>query len=300
MLQSLLRTPLRTFLFAFCLSISAIWTASHSLAQDKTDGKKPKVNVQQLLQKGQEAYEDEKFEESVKIFQQIVDAEPDFGAGWMMLGLALHSNKELDKALVAHAKSAEFDEFKQTGFYNQGCVYAMQKNADKAFEFLNKAVSVGFRQVEQYDSDADLDNIREDARFKKLMYRVKNNGREMFELDDLVGEWTFKSGKRAGKEIEGERLQGTAKFTKEKVTIPAGPDSTFVMKFKINTEKRIPQIDLEIESGPVSEGKAVGLIKMEEGKLHLCYEPTGEKRPTKFDSTEENGCFYFVLEKKTN
>ena len=45
------------------------------------------------------------------------------------------------------------------------------------------------------------------------------------------------------------------------------------------------------------EGKAVGIIKIEQGKMTLCYDPAGLKRPADFKSTADNGCFTFVLTK---
>ena len=68
------------------------------------------------------------------------------------------------------------------------------------------------------------------------------------------------------------------------------------MNYKLDTSKEPIEINMDIDSGP-AEGKAIGIIKMKKGKLVLCYDPQGESRPKKFETTEDNGCFMFVLEK---
>lgn len=275
-------------------SLSLCLPANATRAQDKDD---KKVDAQKLFSDGQQALQDKKFEEAAKAFEAVLKEVPDQPFAWHLLGFSYHSQGDYDKALKAHEKAASFDETKTEATYNIACVYSLKKEQDKAFEYLHKAITAGFRDMTYFETDTDLDNLRKDPRFKKILARVKNKGAEPLEIEELVGDWTFKKGTRASEEVAAERLQGSAKFDKEKVTIPAGPGSSFVMRYKINKESKIPQIDLEIESGPVNEGKALGLIKFEEGMLHLCYDPKGEERPAKFQSTKENGCFYFVLEK---
>jgi len=49
--------------------------------------------------------------------------------------------------------------------------------------------------------------------------------------------------------------------------------------------------------GPIPEGKALGIIKMEKGKLFLCYDSMGAERPKKFATSEDDGRFHFEMEK---
>lgn len=60
-----------------------------------------------------------------------------------------------------------------TGFYNLACSYSLDKNADKAFEALNKAVEYGFKSKRQYDNDADLVSLRSDARWLTLSAKLQ-------------------------------------------------------------------------------------------------------------------------------
>lgn len=118
--------------------------------------------------------------------------------------------------------------------------------------------------------------------------------------DKLAGEWSFVSGKKMGEAIEKDRLNTKTTWTKDTITIPAGPDQKFVMKFTLDTSKTPATIDMEIKEGPVNEGKAIGIIELKGDELKLCYVPlmgADEKRPTKFESTEDYKTFLFVMKK---
>ena len=116
-----------------------------------------------------------------------------------------------------------------------------------------------------------------------------------FDAKKMVGNWALVSGKRAGADVAEERLAAVVKVSEKTFTMPAGPDASFVMKYEIESSKSPVQIDLEIESGPVPEGKAIGIVKMDGDKMVLCYDPTGQTRPEKFETSEDDGFFMFVM-----
>jgi uncharacterized protein (TIGR03067 family) len=118
-----------------------------------------------------------------------------------------------------------------------------------------------------------------------------------FDAAKLVGDWTYVEGTRAGEKIDKERLEAKVTIKKDELHIPAGPDMKFVMAYKIDTTKSPAAIDMDIKDGPVKEGKAVGIIALDGDTLKLCYDPMGAKRPEKFESTKDNGAFYFVLKR---
>lgn len=117
-----------------------------------------------------------------------------------------------------------------------------------------------------------------------------------FDAKKLEGSWTYVEGKRSGDAAAKESLQGKVTFTKDTITVPAGPDMKFTMAFKINAKANPVEIDIEIKDGPVNEGKAVGIIEVTGDTLKLCYS-AANKRPKKFESTKDNGAFYFVLKR---
>jgi uncharacterized protein (TIGR03067 family) len=120
-----------------------------------------------------------------------------------------------------------------------------------------------------------------------------------FDAGKVVGDWTYVSGTKSGEAVEKNRLQGKVTFTKDTITLPADENQKFVMGYTIDAKSSPATIDMEIKDGPAKEGKAEGIITVEGDQLKLCYVPTfaGGKRPTKFESTKDNGAFLFVLTK---
>ncbi len=117
-----------------------------------------------------------------------------------------------------------------------------------------------------------------------------------FDAAKLVGKWKISEGHKMGEALEKERLNSEITFTKDEIHIPAGPEGKFIMSYKINSQKTPIEIDMEIKDGPVKEGKASGIIELKDDTLKLCYNPMGD-RPTKFESTKDNGAFYFVMKR---
>ena len=56
----------------------------------------------------------------------------------------------------------------------------------------------------------------------------------------------------------------------------------FVMSYVVDESKTPHNIDFNIESGPVPQGKALGIFKLEDGKMTLIYDPDGTESTRKF------------------
>jgi len=57
-------------------------------------------------------------------------------------------------------------------WYNLGCSYALLGEKDKAFDVLSRAVDLGYRDQEWLLEDVDLESLRQDPRFARLLYRI--------------------------------------------------------------------------------------------------------------------------------
>jgi uncharacterized protein (TIGR03067 family) len=121
-----------------------------------------------------------------------------------------------------------------------------------------------------------------------------------FDPAKIVGAWTIASGQRAGDKVDKERLPPQITITKDTITVPAGPDQKFLIAYKVDAKANPVAIDMEIKSGPVSEGKALGILVPEGDGFKLCYvvDDGNAKRPAKCESTEKNNAFLFVLKPK--
>ncbi len=72
--------------------------------------------------------------------------------------------------------------------YNLACALARQKKIDKAFEHLNRAMALGFRDRKHIAEDADLENLRSDKRFVEVLKVAKAPA------TNPTTNWSFSSG----------------------------------------------------------------------------------------------------------
>lgn len=89
--------------------------------------------------------------------------------------IAAAEAKEYDKALKIALKAQKIADVGLTN-YNVACMYSLTGNKDKAFEYLERAIKKGDfpRSItDQMESDSDLDSIRKDARYKKMLELAK-------------------------------------------------------------------------------------------------------------------------------
>lgn len=127
--------------------------------------------------------------------------------------------------------------------------------------------------------------------------KPKSAPKTTFDAAKMLGDWTYVSGEKSGEKLPKDRLQGTVKITKDKLTIPSGTDKPFIMAYKLDTKNNPVTIDMEIKDGPIAEGKAKGIVAVDGDTLKIAYHPTGGARPMKFESTKENDAFFFVLKR---
>jgi tetratricopeptide (TPR) repeat protein len=59
-----------------------------------------------------------------------------------------------------------------TIWYNLGCSLALLKQRDSALKALKKAVELGYSDHEWMSRDRDLESIREDREFKRLLKKI--------------------------------------------------------------------------------------------------------------------------------
>jgi len=93
------------------------------------------VSGQDLSQEASQAYENKNFRESARLYVQAF-------------------NKGEDQTNNA---------------YNAACSYALNGEKDRAFEYLKKAVDLGYTNVNQIKSDSDLESLHSDPRWQRLL-----------------------------------------------------------------------------------------------------------------------------------
>lgn len=126
-------------------------------------------NADELMTTGTELMNSQEFARAAQVFRKVVEIQPDNGMAWFRLGYCLHIDGQLDEAIEVHRKAAEFDGTGPVAAYNLACAYSLKDNNDAAIEALQKALEMGFDDLTQIRSDSDLDNLRNDERFRKIL-----------------------------------------------------------------------------------------------------------------------------------
>ena len=110
------------------------------------------------------------------------------------MGMSLHSLGKWEQAIAAFEKNVAIAQ-NPSSMFNIACGYSRLKQNDKAFEWLEKALTNGAAFTVNLETDEDLANIRQDARFKKMTELADRQKRpciysaEARQFDFWVGDW---------------------------------------------------------------------------------------------------------------
>ena len=147
------------------------------LTEDQTERIEDRLTAMEmsgLLASAQTLIAGGKWAEASIAYKAIVEKLPDNTNAWFNLGYSLHAQGQLDEALVAHKKAAARPGPNQIlGTYNTACAYALKGDKDKAFEWLRKAAKAGYDDTEHMVGDSDMDSLRDDPRYKKIIELMK-------------------------------------------------------------------------------------------------------------------------------
>jgi tetratricopeptide (TPR) repeat protein len=104
-------------------------------------------------------------EQAVKIYGQDGDL-------WWRLGQARLAAKEYDPSIEAYQKALELgafgNKFKAGAQYDIACAYALKGEKDRAFDWLNRSLASGFRDLQHVRTDTDLDSLHTDKRWEEI------------------------------------------------------------------------------------------------------------------------------------
>lgn len=153
--------------------IASVFLLTLLCAAASGQGATPEPDAAALRRDAAAAVQNGDFATAAAGFRKLTEADPDDAHAWQMLGYSLHAGGKLDEALPAHEKAAGFAATASSASYNVACVHALQGRADLAFDWLDKAVARGFADAELLGKDTDLDALREDPRFAKLVAAVR-------------------------------------------------------------------------------------------------------------------------------
>jgi beta-lactamase regulating signal transducer with metallopeptidase domain/tetratricopeptide (TPR) repeat protein len=117
--------------------------------------------------------EEEAWREQLSRYRALTQKYPTAGRAWFNLGYAQLQAGENQASAQSFAKAMELGYRPGTSAYNTACAHAKAGNVDAAFDWLNRARSLGFKLYDYLDDDSDLENLHSDPRYTQLMREVR-------------------------------------------------------------------------------------------------------------------------------
>ena len=130
------------------------------------------------------------FAGAAEILTGITNRAPDNATAWALLGFALQSQGELDQAIVAHQRAAQFEQTAPRAMYNAGLAYALKGDNDEAFTWLGRAQATGKLNMTQIGLDPDAESLRGDPRYRSLFPTPQEYADPFTEPVQVIREWT--------------------------------------------------------------------------------------------------------------
>ncbi len=108
-----------------------------------------------------------KFE--IDFFKKIIQEKPNYTEALIPLANAYTKTGQYKKGLEIDKRLAELKPKDPIVFYNIACNYSLLNNSKEALNYLNKAIKLGYDDVEYMLQDSDFNNIKENVEFKNLI-----------------------------------------------------------------------------------------------------------------------------------
>jgi len=126
-----------------------------------------------LATKAQAHYLAQEWAEAAVAYQRLVKENPNDPVAWHRLGTSQIYLRQLPDAIKSLEQAIKVGGGAALDFYNLACAFSLSGEKEKALDNLEKAVNAGFTDRQQYETDSDLDSLRETGRFKDLVKKLR-------------------------------------------------------------------------------------------------------------------------------
>lgn len=157
-----------TLLPAACCFVLCVGIASSARAQETTGEAFFETLAQAEARTGAKQWK-----EAAALWEQVVRVNPVRGEYWNQLASAYYNAKDFRRSIPAYEKSLELGHGDPANAaYNIACNYALLGDREAALRWLERAFELKFLNLEHARTDSDLESIRNDARYRKLVGMV--------------------------------------------------------------------------------------------------------------------------------
>ena len=143
----------------------------HTHNEEKIDHKSPEVQKRMGIyhyNEGNKLLKQNKTEEAIKNYNMALHHNNHFEEAYINLSTAYLNKKNFKLSLKTLNTLESINPNHPLLHYNFSCYYALLGNIPKGIESLNQAIANGFKNHQILETDPDIENLRQNPRFKEL------------------------------------------------------------------------------------------------------------------------------------
>jgi hypothetical protein len=141
------------------------------------------------VQKAQSLVQAKDYDGAIKILEPYLQQNPNRPGSWNILAGAYLEKGEYDKAIDAYQKVLQVPQLRPQTWYNIAVIHAMKGDKEEAFKYLQMVRSTGSFDMDQIAADARLKELRNDARFEKLIPKPEEFANPFAEKAKIIHEF---------------------------------------------------------------------------------------------------------------
>ena len=115
----------------------------------------------------------------ISFFEQVVESDPEHLDGLLELGHAYTQRGLFNRGLDIDRRLSKLLPADATVHYNLACSYALVLSPDHAFDALQKAIDLGYKDLRHLLKDSDLKSLQNDERFARIVARLERLDRSI-------------------------------------------------------------------------------------------------------------------------
>ena len=145
----------------------------HAHNEEKIDHKSPEAQKRMGVyhyNEGNKLLKQNKTEEAIKNYNMALHHNNRFEEAYINLSTAYLNKKKFKLSLKTLNTLESINPNHPLLHYNFSCYYALLGNIPKGIESLNQAIVNGFKNHQILETDPDIENLRQNPRFKELQY----------------------------------------------------------------------------------------------------------------------------------
>ena len=114
----------------------------------------------------------------IDFYERLLKEKPRFVQALIALGEAYTKKGFFKKGLLIDTRLAKLRPHDATVRYNLACSYSLLGEIEKALQQLRLSIRLGYADFEHMDKDPDLENLRQDPRYKQFVFLSKNKAED--------------------------------------------------------------------------------------------------------------------------